>query len=377
MTQERVKTVRFTTGLSTETQYHIVDGWDTAFRKWFQASRKEDCWNRIAILSDETVWELYGENVRQVFRSLDRPIVPLVVAPGECSKDFRGLSGLAETLFKEGLQRRDLLMCLGGGMCCDLGGLLAMLYMRGIDYVNVPTSLMAQLDAAIGGKVGSNFGILKNVLGGFHHPLQVFIDPIFLDTLPDIYFRSAMAEALKVAIIREDTTLLTLLEEKSDLLLERRKMQLQQLYELCLTGKLEILKDDPYEACLDRSLNLGHAVAHALERLPVEEWKRTLLHGEAVAIGLAATTRYAYQFSICAEEKALRLINILRVLELPDRAIGINRELVRAQLQFIIHQRGGVMRLVVPSDNNGVTILAHADLDVLLDCLEPIPGQQM
>ena len=369
---------RFSSEKLTDTQYRIVERWDKAFLDWFEGNRKEHCWGRIVIFTDDHVWDIYKEKITASLKSLQRPLVPLVLPMGEDSKDFNVLPGLVETLLRNRVHRRDLIVCAGGGVCCDLGGMLAMLYMRGIDYVNVPTSLIAQIDAAIGGKVGSNFGIHKNLLGGFHHPLQVFIDISFLDTLPEIYFKSALAEAFKVAIIRENhDTLLELMEKQPGALLKRRKKALLELLEQCLRGKLELLADDPYERCLDRSLNLGHAVAHALERLPVMANLRKPLHGEAVAVGLAAGIRFAFRQGLCSRNRAVRLLEILKALDLPVKPDHVNPQLVKSQLGLISDQRGGLIRLVVPVDQGGVEILPRADVDVLIQCLEPIAGLPM
>jgi 3-dehydroquinate synthase len=373
MSRNHVITNRFSTKKSTDTGYLIVRRWDIAFKEWFKSGRQDCCWDRIAILTDEHVWALYGHKIHAVVEALGRPLVPLILPPGEKSKDFKVLPGLVKVLLQNRVHRRDLLVCAGGGLCCDMGGLLAMLYMRGMDYVNLPTSLMAQIDAAVGGKVGSNLGIYKNLLGGFHQPLQVFIDASFLNTLPDIHFKSALAEAVKIAIIREedDKVLMALLEKQPEKLLNRQQKQLSILLKCCLQGKLELLAADPYETCLDRSLNLGHAVAHALERLPVLPGPRKPLHGEAVAIGLAATIRYAFKCGLCSSQRALRLLGILKGLTLPLQTASVNPRQLKSNLARISQQRGGLMRLVVPVDK-GVYILPNPQLDTLIQCLQPI-----
>lgn len=366
--------IQFATQKNTHTQYQIVEAWDSVFNQWFVSQNGEQHWSHIAVLTDEQVWVLYGNKINAALAPLDRPVVPLVLPPGENSKDFKIFFGLVDNLIQNRIHRRDLLLCVGGGVCCDVGGLLAFLYMRGMDYVNLPTSLMAQIDAAIGGKVGVNFGLRKNLLGGFHHPLLVLIDPAFLDTLPQVHFRSALAEALKIAIIRADEPLLELLEKNGEALLEREKRPLLELLNRCLRAKLDLLADDPYESNLDRVLNLGHGVAHALERLPVMLGGRQPLHGEAVAIGLAATIRYAYRCGHCSRERATRLLSILFSLGLALVPGSVNKAHIRNQLSRIPEHRGGLFRLVIPVDDGGVRILPHADLDALVQCLFPIPG---
>ena len=366
-----MSSIRFATRRVTETEYQIVDDWGTAFRRWFTAWRGAARSSKIVVLSDDNVWALYEDEIRAALAPLSRHLVPLLLPPGEGSKDFASLPPLVDTLVRHRVHRRDLLLCAGGGVCCDLGGLLALLYLRGLYYVDLPTSLMAQLDAAIGGKVGANFGLRKNLLGGFHQPVLTVIAPGFLRTLPQRQFQSALAEAVKVAIIRDQEPFLELLEKRGEALLEREPNALRELLERCLASKLDLLAEDPYELDLDRCLNLGHAVAHALERLPVMRGGEPPSHGEAVAIGLAATIRYAARLEICRQEHATRLLRILEGLGLPIRPGPVDRRQVRDQLSRIPEHRGGLFRLVVPAATGGVRILPDADPDLLLQCLDP------
>jgi len=356
------------------TEYRIVSAWDHEFRQWFQGHQEGCRWSRIAVLTDEHVWGIYEDSIRKALLPLERPIVDLVLPPGEDSKDFEVLPGLVDALVRSRVHRRDLLLCAGGGVCCDIGGLLALLYMRGMDYVNLPTSLMAQIDGAIGGKVGANFGLRKNLLGGFCHPSLVLIDPSFLDTLPQNEFRNALAEALKIAIIQDDDAFLELLEKNTEALLRREPQCVSKLIEHCLEAKLGLLADDPYESELDRALNLGHSVAHALERLPVMPDRRRPSHGEAVAIGIAAATRYAFHGRYCSGGRAERLLRALTGFGLPLVPGPVDRDAVADQLSRIPEHRGGVFRLVVPADGGGVAILAQANIDTLVECLFPVSG---
>ena len=253
---------------------------------------------------------------------------------------------------------------IGGGVCCDVGGMVALLYMRGMDYIVVATSLMAQLDAAIGGKVGCNAGDRKNLLGGFHHAELVLIDPRFLLTLPRRHLRAALAEALKLGLLLPELGILPLLEdaEQGDL------RALALLAERCLDGKLALLESDPFEEDLDRVLNLGHAVAHALEKMPGS----ALLHGEAVAIGLASTARYAEHEGRCSAEHAQGIITQLTRLGLPTTAsVGMGE--MAERLERIADHRGGRIRLVVPSGDAGASVLECGELGLLADCVRGLP----
>ncbi|HEX8647840.1 MAG TPA: 3-dehydroquinate synthase family protein [Thermoleophilaceae bacterium] len=311
---------------------------------------------RVPVIADPDVWRLYGDAVATVLH----PCEPLVFhVAGEEQKEFGTVERLASELSANHVHRREKLILLGGGVVCDVGGLTASLYMRGLGYAIVATSLMAQIDAAIGGKVVTNFDHRKNLIGGFHHPELVLADPSFLRTLPPRHVRAALAEALKVGLILPELQIESMLEGA----VASDPAAMGPLVERCVDGKLSLLEPDPFERDLDRVLNLGHAVAHALEK--VEDCE--LIHGEAVAIGLAATARYASAEGICTSAYAGRILDQLVRLGLPTTADVPELEL-RARLGDIVDHRGGRIRLVVPTGDAGVTILEHADLDALAVC---------
>jgi 3-dehydroquinate synthase len=369
-----MSTFRFKAGRSFSTEYRITDAWQRELGKWVSAESRAADWSQIAVVADAHVWESYADALRNALCHTGLNVVPVTFPPGESAKELDTVERIVDELIGNRIHRRDLLICLGGGVTSDMGGVVALLYMRGMPYILLPTSLMAQIDAAIGGKVAVNRGIRKNLLGGFHHPLCVFIDPAFLGTLPERHFISGLAEAVKVATITGNGPLLAHLEEEAEPVLNRERATLVSLAERCIRLKLNLLAKDPHEKSLDRALNLGHAVAHSLERLPRGDDRNQLLHGEAVAIGLAAVTRYAFLEGLCSVEKASRLIRILSKLGLPITPGAIDRRAVRGQLERIVEHRGGALRLVVPVEDGHVKILTLADIDGLTDCLYPVAG---
>ncbi len=363
----------FETQRRTSTQYVLTESWAREFRHWFQGNVETRQWSRIVVVTDRQVWDLYQSAVEDVLKVGERPVVPIVRPAGEASKEVADMPDLVRRLTAEHVHRRDLLINVGGGVCCDLGGFLAAVYMRGIDYVNVPTSLMAQVDGAIGGKVGVNAGVRKNLAGEFHHPLAVLIDPAFLDTLPDNQLRWALSEAVKLAVIREDPVLWDLLCNQTEDLLRRDRPSILLLLERCLRGKLALLAADPYEQKLDRVLNLGHAMAHSLERLQVMPEGRCPSHGEAVSLGLAATARYAFHAGLCSAACATRVLETLAHLGLP-LCPACTADCLADNLASIREHRGGQLWLVVPVDGGGVRIVPEADLHTLEQCLYPVQG---
>lgn len=228
------------------------------------------------LVSDSNVWALHGTK----FGSLgDCYVVPA----GEKSKSFESLLGLLSWLAASGCDRKSLLIAVGGGMIGDLTGFAAAAFMRGIAFANVATSLLAQVDAALGGKTGINLPEGKNLVGSFHHPVRVWCDPALLLTLPDREFRNGMAEVIKYGFAVQGSVLEQL--DSGFTAINRREADaLTKIAALCARAKASVVQEDPDETTGRRSvLNFGHTVGHAIEaELGFEE----LLHGEAVGLGM-------------------------------------------------------------------------------------------
>jgi 3-dehydroquinate synthase len=208
---------------------------------------------------------------------------------GEPQKRMATVEALAEKLLTARADRNSLLIALGGGVVGDVTGFLASIYMRGIQVVQIPTTVVAQVDASIGGKTGVNLKRGKNLIGTFHQPRVVLVDPNVLSTLPDREFRSGLYEALKCGVIG-NPDLFRRFEEKRDLILKRDPAQLQYLITESIRLKAHVVSADERETGLRRVLNFGHTIGHALE---AETKYRRFLHGEAVAWGMVAATHIA------------------------------------------------------------------------------------
>jgi 3-dehydroquinate synthase len=302
----------------------------------------------VVLISDELVARHWLEEALCSLRRTRLRVSPLTIACGEQSKSIETLAGLWDRLLELGVSRRAIIIAYGGGIICDLAGFLAATYMRGVPYINVPTSLLAQIDGAIGGKVAVDHPQGKNLLGSFYHPQLVLIDPEFLRTLDRRPLAAGLAEAVKVSLLA------------SRPLFERISAWVGQGLTLDETGaaesivsesiaiKLALLQPDPFEVGdLDRLLNLGHEIAHSLEA--VTAYKR-YLHGEAVAVGLAVTARLAVWQGMCKTDVGTTILDLLRAAGLPT---AIPPELVSrvwAHLDVIRSVRNGALRVVVPID---------------------------
>jgi 3-dehydroquinate synthase len=242
---------------------------------------------RIFVVSTEDVWRHQGARLKA---GLDgREFETLFLPGGEEQKRLAPLEALAEEMVRRGGDRTSLVIAFGGGIVNDMGGFLAAMFMRGIPVLQVPTTLLAQVDAAIGGKTGVNLVSGKNLVGSFHQPLAVLVDPNVLHTLPEREYRAGLYEIIKAGVIR-DAALFQVLAEGSGLVLARDPVTVDRIIASAVRIKAEVVTADEREGDLRRILNFGHTIGHALE---AETGYSRFLHGEAVAFGMHAATKLA------------------------------------------------------------------------------------
>lgn len=307
---------------------------------------------KYVVIIDEKVYELWKQQIEDIFHNNPRCLEMITIAEGESSKQVGEFLRIMQILQTLSLNRRDALVMIGGGACCDVGGLAAACFMRGIPHFLVPTTLLAMIDATIGGKVGINLPGGKNLLGGFHTPEVVWIDLDFLKTLPLRQKRQALAEVVKMALISDIPDFFYNLESFSKLgdnAFENEE-KLTSIIEFSIIKKLRLVEPDWKEKDLDRLLNAGHAVAHSLET--VYNFDHSVLgHGEAVALGLAAKTRFSKAKGFINPEDASRVIELIKSLGL-STSINLTRQQYKDALAAIHIQkriRNGNLRLVLPN----------------------------
>ncbi len=270
----------------------------------------------VLIVSNETVAPLY---LQALTNSLTGTHVHSLVLPdGEHFKTTESWSRIIDKLVDIRATRDTTLITLGGGVIGDLGGFAAASYMRGIRFIQVPTTLLAQVDASVGGKTGLNHVQGKNLVGAFHQPAAVLIDIETLETLPAREFSAGMAEVVKIAAIR-DVGLLEWLEQNRSGIDTREPAALTRMIERSVTNKVALVVEDERETGIRVLLNFGHSFAHALETLT--EYKR-FLHGEAVAIGIMVASRLSEQRDLCETGLSLRLGSLLQAFGLPIEIPG-------------------------------------------------------
>ena len=275
---------------------------------------------RTAVVSDQTVWALHGARLTAALSAAGIEALPVIVAPGEQSKSFEGLADVSDRLLALELDRGDLITAFGGGVVGDLAGFAAAIYKRGIDFVQIPTTLLAQVDSSVGGKTAIDTPRGKNLVGAFHQPRLVLADLGVLATLPPREMRAGYAEVIKYGLLG-DHDFFEWLEVNGADVLAREPAALSHAVARSIEMKAEIVAQDEREQGRRALLNLGHTFAHALE---VEAgYDGALLHGEAVGAGMALALRFSAAQGLMAAQDAGRAARAIAAAGLPTRLCDV------------------------------------------------------
>jgi len=295
---------------------------------------------RVFVLTSPEIWALWGNTV---LKSFAEPPTVLVLAPGEKHKTVRSVEGILRQMLRAGGDRGSLLIAFGGGIVGDVGGFVAAIFMRGIRYVQVPTTFLSQVDSSVGGKTGVNLPEGKNLVGSFHHPAAVFADIDVLGTLPDRELRAGLMESIKAGVIR-DRTLVRFMEDHAEEILGRDSKALEKVIAASIRIKASVVNKDERENGLRMILNLGHTVGHAIEQ--VTKYK-VLLHGEAVGWGMIVSLYVAHRRRSITGAQAARIENLIHLYgPLPPLDLRASRVIAAAGTDK--KNVGGVRRFVVP-----------------------------
>lgn len=296
---------------------------------------------QLIVISNDRVAPLYLDALRSALPC--QPLIEIIVPDGEQEKNVDNWMAIQNQLAGVPVSRDATLIALGGGVIGDLTGFVAATYMRGIRFVQVPTTLLAQVDASVGGKTAINLTAGKNLVGAFHQPGAVIVDPNTLSTLPPRETAAGWAEVIKVALIR-DPELLELFENGSDGLQDTGSQQVQTLITRAIYNKVEVVVADEKEAGERALLNLGHTFGHAIETLTDY---RKYLHGEAVAIGLVAAAHLSSRLGLVDPDLVQRIKCILSDLSLPTSmpalpvndlldCMGADKKVLEGKLRLVL-----------------------------------------
>jgi len=322
---------------------------------------------RAFIVSSPEILKLWGYELLHGFAATP---ATLVVPSGESHKRLATVERLLEELAEAGADRDSVLVAFGGGVLGDMTGFLAAIYMRGIRYVQVPTTLLAQVDSSIGGKTGVNLAAGKNLAGAFHHPLAVYADVSTLATLPPDELRAGLQESIKAGIIR-DAELFALLEREHEPILAGDSQILANVVAASVRVKADVVNADERESGLRMILNLGHTLGHAIE--VATEYKQ-LLHGEAVAWGMLAAIRIAAARGLITAVDSDRMQSLIRAYG-PMKMFHADAAHLVALTAKDKKNRSGARSFVLPTGIGSVTIVRDVSERELLDAANAVVSE--
>ncbi|HWB98452.1 MAG TPA: 3-dehydroquinate synthase [Bryobacteraceae bacterium] len=314
---------------------------------------------KVFVVSTEDVWRHLGDTLEQALAGVPHHV--LYLPGGEEQKRLAPVEALAEEMVRLHADRSSLVIAFGGGIVTDMGGFLAAIFMRGIPVLQIPTTLLAQVDAGVGGKTGVNLIGGKNLIGSFHQPVAVLIDPAVLATLPEREYRAGLYEIVKTGVIRS-APLFQFLVEHCDAVLSREPSAVDYIIAESVRIKAEVVSADEREGDLRRILNFGHTFGHALEA--ETEYKR-LLHGEAVAFGMRAATYLAQRTGYLSAEDTVDILEAIRLYGPIPPLDGISaqrlferltsdKKTIQGKVHFILPERIGEVRVVSSVDSDAV-----------------------
>lgn len=310
---------------------------------------------RVAIVSNTTVAPLYMEMLRSALEGHDVISLPIVLPDGEEHKNSRTLDVIYDSLLTNRCERGTSVVALGGGVIGDLAGFAAATYLRGVPFIQIPTTLLAQVDSSVGGKTGINHPLGKNMIGAFYQPLAVVADTTTLATLPDRELRAGIAEIIKYGLIR-DFSFLQWIEDNIGRLLCRETSALIEAVRRSCINKAEVVEADEHESGVRTLLNLGHTFGHAIENAT---GYGTWLHGEAVAMGTMLAAELSLRMRLISEADLRRVRQLYEKAGLPFtapdlgaseymRLMGLDKKVVGGKIRFVLLE--GLGKAVVRSD---------------------------
>jgi len=322
---------------------------------------------KIMVVSNPEIFDLYGEITIKSMEKAGFTVNYHLIPAGENYKTLEYLAQIYDSALQFTLERNSTLLALGGGVVGDMTGFAAATWLRGINFIQVPTSLLAMVDASVGGKTGVNHPHGKNLIGAFYQPKLVLIDPTVLKTLPDREFKAGMAEVIKYGVIW-DKTLFTALEEAQniDSLINFDGVLLNEILVRSCQAKADVVSQDEKESGLRAILNYGHTIGHVIESLTNYE---TFVHGEAVAMGMVVAGNIALEMDLWKKEDAQRQNLLLEKAGLPTTIPPLEIESAITYLQNDKKVKAGKVRFILPTAIGKVIITDQVSSDLVRSCL--------
>lgn len=361
MTEQRLLVKR-------EGDFHYPIYFEEDFSGLAQAVREEGlAGRRLCIVSDTNVAPLYADAVREVLKQVSPEVSTFIFEAGEKNKNLDTVQELYRTLIEDGIDRKGILVALGGGVVGDLTGFAAATYLRGIDFIQVPTTLLAQVDSSVGGKTGVDFQQYKNMVGAFHQPRLVYMNMSTVKSLPPAEFACGMGEILKTGLICDGDFFRYVAEHASQI----KKLDLNMLSKMirrCCEIKAGVVERDPKEQGERALLNLGHTVGHAVEKLKNFQ----LLHGQCVGIGLVAAAFLSLKRGLLTQEQYEEICQGCEAYDLPQKVDGLHAPEVLAATKKDKKMEQGHIRFILMNGIGKSFIDNHVTDEELLSAIREI-----
>ncbi len=319
---------------------------------------------QICVVTDEVVAPLYLDTLQSTLAN--KQVILHVLPTGEAGKTMAGVESIFECLLRVPCDRSVTIVALGGGVVGDMAGFAAACYQRGVPFIQIPTTLLAQVDSSVGGKTGVNHALGKNMIGAFYQPCRVLTDITTLGTLDTRQFAAGMAEVIKYGIIN-DLEFFVWIERNIEAVMARNLEALAFIIERSCLNKARIIESDERENGIRAVLNLGHTFGHAIEAgTGYNQW----LHGEAVATGIAMATHMALHMKRLSTKQYERIIHLLHAAKLPtDACVGLSADKMLELMKVDKKVRAGNLRLILPHGIGNAEVVADYPAKILLQTL--------
>ena len=322
---------------------------------------------RLCIVTESNVGPIYGEELKKILEPHCKKVIIHEFPAGEQNKNIDTISGIYETLILNKFDRKDMLLALGGGVTGDMTGFTAATYLRGIDFVQIPTTLLAQVDSSIGGKTGVDFKAYKNMVGAFYMPKLVYMNLSTLNSLPEREYLQGMGEVIKHGIIR-DHQYFEWLKENVDGVLKKDFDVLKQLLFVSCNIKRVVVENDPKEQNERALLNFGHTIGHAVEKVK----NFSLLHGECISIGINAAAYLSMEKGFINEDEYSDILNILKMYHLPIATKDISADEVVEATFNDKKMDAGIIKFVLASKVGDAFISKEISREDLLEGVKKV-----
>lgn len=326
---------------------------------------------KICIVTDSQVAEKYVKNLMNLLKKSFDQVFSFVFEAGESSKNLNTVQMLYENLIKNGFDRHDFMIALGGGVVGDMTGYTAATYLRGIDFVQIPTSLLAQVDSSIGGKTGVDFKQYKNMVGAFYQPKLVYMNLSVLKTLPKRQLSSGIAEILKHGLIK-DHSYFDWMVQNREAIFSLETQVLEEMIFMSCNIKREVVENDPKEKGERALLNFGHTIGHAVEKLS----NFSLYHGECVAIGAIAATYLSWKMGHIEETELNRIKGVFTKFQLPVSVKGMNATEILKTTKSDKKMKAGKINFILLKEIGNAYIYSDLTDDEILMAIQYILDEE-